>query len=68
MPKKSKTWIFRALDFLKEAKVELKKVTWPTKKETFQYTVLVILVTVIIALFLWSCDLLFSFLIRKFFF
>jgi preprotein translocase subunit SecE len=42
--------------FLKEAKVELKKVTWPTPKQTLASTSVVIVVVVIISLFLGVVD------------
>ncbi len=42
--------------FLKEAKTELRKVTWPTPKQTLASTSVVIIVVVIISLFLGSVD------------
>ena len=42
--------------FLKEAKVELKKVTWPTPKQTLASTSVVIIVVVIISVFLGIVD------------
>jgi preprotein translocase subunit SecE len=42
--------------FLKEAKVELKKVTWPTPKQTLASTSVVIIVVVIVSLFLGIVD------------
>ncbi len=41
----------------------MKKVTWPTKKETYNYTVLVIAVSLGMAIFLGILDFLFSKLI-----
>ncbi|MHB8254530.1 MAG: preprotein translocase subunit SecE [Acidiferrobacter sp.] len=43
--------------FVKEARIELGKVIWPTRKETVQTTLVVILLVVLIALFLWIVDL-----------
>lgn len=43
--------------FLSEAKAELKKVTWPTRKQTVASTAVVIVVVAIIALFLSLVDL-----------
>lgn len=48
--------ITTALDFLKEVKVELEKVVWPTKSQTMQLTVIVILVTIIVGFFLGGID------------
>lgn len=46
--------------YLKESAEELKKVTWPTKQETYNYTLLVIGVSVVVALFLGGLDFGFS--------
>ncbi|HOS78261.1 MAG: preprotein translocase subunit SecE [Syntrophales bacterium] len=42
--------------FLKEARVELKKVTWPTPKQTLASTSVVILVSAVVSLFLGLVD------------
>ncbi|MEK7203394.1 MAG: preprotein translocase subunit SecE [Patescibacteria group bacterium] len=39
---------------------EMKKVVWPTKKETYNYTVLVICVSLGVAIFLTVLDFIFS--------
>lgn len=52
--------------FLKEARVELKKVNWPTKQETIKYTLIVIGVSFAIMIFLGGLDFLFTWLISKF--
>jgi preprotein translocase subunit SecE len=46
----------RAWLFAKEARVELRKVVWPGRQETIQSTVMIMLVVVITALFLWGVD------------
>lgn len=46
--------------YLRESVAEMKKVTWPTKKETYNYTILVILISLGIALFLGLLDYVFS--------
>ncbi len=43
--------------FLSEAKAELKKVTWPTRKQAFASTAVVIVVVIIVAVFLSLVDL-----------
>lgn len=45
-----------ALQFLKEAKGELKKVKWPTRKELMATTVMVIIFVLILAFFLGGVD------------
>ncbi len=52
--------------FLKEVKTEMKKVNWPTRQETIRYTLIVIGVSVVVAAFLGSLDLIFTFLLNKF--
>jgi preprotein translocase subunit SecE len=53
-----------ALQFLREVKIELKKVTWPTRKQTIGSTAVVIVLVIIIALFLGIVDVGLSTLIR----
>ena len=52
--------------FLKEVKLELKKVNWPSRKETLKYTLVVIGFSAIVALFLGGLDFVFAFLLDKF--
>lgn len=54
------------LNFLKEAKVELLRVNWPSRQEIVRYTVLVIVISISVALFLGALDFLFSFLVEKY--
>jgi len=42
--------------FLKEAKIELKKVTWPTPRQTLASTSVVIIVVIIVSIFLGIVD------------
>jgi preprotein translocase subunit SecE len=46
----------RAVNFVGEVWAEMKKVHWPTRKETYAATVVVLVVTVIIAIFLGVVD------------
>lgn len=50
----------KLINYIKGAIDEMKKVTWPTKKETYQYSMLVISVSIGIALFLGALDLIFG--------
>ena len=47
-------------EYLKETKTELKHVIWPTKNQTFYYTLIVIILSVIIAYYLGVFDFIFS--------
>ncbi len=49
--------IDRAREFYEQARVELKKVTWPTRKETVNTGVAVMILVVVMALFLGLVDL-----------
>ena len=53
-------------NYLKEVKVELKKVNMPTKQETIKYTLIVIGLSLVIAVFLGGLDFIFTFLVSKF--
>ena len=50
--------------FFSESKQELAKVNWPSRDELFDATALVIVVTLLMSLFIFSADFLLSFLIR----
>ena len=63
-PGKVKSYINKGLQFLREVKVELKKVVWPTRKQTLSSTAVVLILTMIIALFLGVVDIGLSSLIR----
>ena len=61
---KEKNFIDKAIQFLREVKVELKKVTWPSRKQTMGSTVVVLVIVTIISLFLGVVDAGLSGLIR----
>jgi len=46
----------RAWAFVGEARNEVRKVVWPTRKETVQTTLVVIAMVVVIAILLWFVD------------
>jgi preprotein translocase subunit SecE len=54
----------KTAQFLREVKVELKKVAWPTRKQTIGSTAVVIVLVMLISLFLGFVDLGISSLIR----
>jgi len=55
------------LKFLKEVRAELKKVTWPSKRELIGSTIVTVVVTVIISVFIGIVDRLLSFATRVIF-
>lgn len=56
----------RIITFFKEARTELKKVTWPTRRETIRYTLAVVLMSLAVAAFLGGLDALFQFILNMF--
>ncbi len=55
----------RITTFLHESNIELRKVTWPTREETIRYTVTVIVIIGIVALFLGGMDYIFGFMLNN---
>ncbi len=54
------TWVFA-----QDAQIELKKVVWPTRKETVQTTLIVMAMVILIAIFLWLLDMLLVWAVRS---
>jgi preprotein translocase subunit SecE len=54
----------KSIQFLREVKVELKKVTWPSRKQTLGSTAVVLAIVLMISLFLGVVDIGLSNLIR----
>jgi len=52
--------------YLKEVRLEMKKVNWPTRKQTMRYTLIVIGVSLVVAIYLGGLDVIFSTFINKF--
>ena len=46
--------------FLQEVRSELKKVTWPSRKEVYSTTLVVIATSIFFGFYLWGLDLVFS--------
>ena len=44
------------IEFSKGSQIELRKMVWPTKQETMQTTMIVMIMVVLVALFLWLVD------------
>ena len=52
--------------FLKEVRLEIKKVNWPTKQQTVRYTIVVVGGSCSVAVFLGGLDFMFSTLLKEF--
>ena len=50
-------WIGRSRVFLAQVKNEMERVTWPTRKEVYATTLVVVLTSVFFGVYLWSIDL-----------
>ncbi len=57
-------WIQQSIQFLREVRIELKKVTWPTRKQTIGSTVVVLVLVMLIALYLGLVDMGLTSLVR----
>lgn len=49
-----------AWSYVQGSRTELRRVVWPTRRETVQTTMMVIIVVVILALFIWAMDIVLS--------
>ena len=67
---KPREWWLTTRDFVRDTNAEMKKVTWPNRPEVVGTTVVVLVATIIFAVYLWGCDLVFyqaiDFLFSKF--
>jgi preprotein translocase subunit SecE len=58
-------WYGRARRFLTDVRSELARVTWPTRREVWATTVVVILTSLVFGLYLWIIDLGLSWIMEK---
>jgi preprotein translocase subunit SecE len=67
---KPKEWVTTLREGYKDVLAEMKKVTWPSRGEVVNTTVVVLVATVVFAVYLWGCDVVFykaiDFLFSKF--
>jgi len=48
----------KSIGFARDARVEVRKVVWPTRQETVQTTIAVLVMVLIVAIMLWLIDML----------
>jgi preprotein translocase subunit SecE len=53
-------WWPRTLEWLREMKAEMKKVTWPQRPEVVGTTAVVLVAVIIFGVYLWGCDQIFE--------
>ncbi|MGB9906733.1 MAG: preprotein translocase subunit SecE [Candidatus Saccharicenans sp.] len=58
-------WYKRFVNFLKDVRSELKKVTWPAKQEVYGTTIIVIIAVFFFGIYLFFIDVVFSWLIAQ---
>lgn len=56
----------RTITFLKEARLELRKVSWPTRDQTIRYTLTVVVASLAVAAFLGGLDMAFTYILNNF--
>ena len=56
----------KIITFLKEVKLEMKKVNWPTRENVIRYTLIVIAGSLVVAIFLGGLDFGFTSILNKF--
>ena len=53
-----------ALSYISDTQVEVRKVVWPTRQETLQTTLVVMVMVIIVAILLWAFDSLLGWAVR----
>jgi preprotein translocase subunit SecE len=56
----------RLINYIKDTRGEMDHVTWPTKKQAAVLTVVVIVISLLVSLFLGFFDYIFSLILQKF--
>ena len=56
---KPKEWVTTVREGWKDIIAEMKKVTWPGRNEVLNTTIVVLIATIVFAVFLWGCDVVF---------
>jgi preprotein translocase subunit SecE len=62
-PEQVSGWVGRARRFLADVRAELGRVTWPTRREVWATTVVVIIISLLFGIYLYVVDLLLSALV-----
>jgi preprotein translocase subunit SecE len=52
--------------YFQETRVELRRVTWPSRQDTIRMTLAVVVISIIVAIFLGLLDILFQYLLEAF--
>lgn len=55
----------RLVNYINGSRQELKKVVWPTKKEVTQHTIMVIVISIGVSVFLGAADYIFNIILEN---
>ena len=55
----------KVISFLKDVKLEMSRVSWPTREQTVKYTGIVVVVSLIVAGFLGGLDIIFQYVLNS---
>ncbi len=58
-------WVMRTIQFFKEVWAELNKVAWPSRAETWAYTLVVLVAVAIVAAYIGFMDVVFNWIVTK---
>jgi len=56
----------RLINYIKDTRGELKHVSWPTRRQSVVFTIVVIVISILVAFFLGFFDYIFSLILEKF--
>lgn len=56
----------RLINYFKDTRAELKHVSWPTRRQSITFTVIVIIISIATALYLSAFDFIFTWLLERF--
>ncbi len=55
----------QAMEFARESRMEVRKVVWPTRQESIQTTLIILVFVAVISLFLWGTDALLAWVVNS---
>jgi preprotein translocase subunit SecE len=59
------SWIPKMPGFLREVRIETRKISWPTRKETITTAIMVAIMSTVMALFFLGIDQVFGWIVRS---
>ena len=58
-------FVFQLISFLKEVRLEAKKVNWLTRREVLRHTIIVIIFALVVAVYLGTLDIVFQWFLGR---